>query len=541
MKNIILRVFKSRRLTVISLLIIITIGYFGYRAVFGKNQNVRYVFVQAQKGTLITSISGNGQINAINQINVKPKTSGEIISVNVVAGQKIKAGAILAYIDSTDAQKAVRDAKLNLDSAKLAFKSADNDFKKTFDQALNYIDSTISDATTAMLGLHDILFSDAIGGNSQINFNIYITAENFNSASGKYNNYDKYYNAYQNAKNSYQKALENYKSIDRNSLNASSVVSLLSDAYDALKLISETSKNTSNLLDDYRKKVIANNQTLDSNTITYISDISTYQNTINNDITNILSSKNSISSENGDPIAIQSQQISLKQKENALLDAQSELSNYYIRAPFNGTVATVDVEKGDLASSATAVATIITESKNVEISLSEVDAAKIKIGQKANLTFDAIPDLNITGKVAELDSVGTVSQGVVTYNAKISLDIQDERIKPEMTVSANIITDSKTDVLMIPNSAVKQQNGNYYVLIPNENVGMASSSGAILKKSPLQKQIEIGSANDGYTEVTNGLNEGDEIISRTITSSTKTQSPQSGSNALRGIGGGFGR
>ena len=64
------------------------------------------------------------------------------------------------------------------------------------------------------------------------------------------------------------------------------------------------------------------------------------------------------------------------------------------------------------------------------------DFLTIKVGDKATLTFDAVTDLSISGQVAEIDTVGTVSQGVVSYALKIAFDTQDTRVKPGMTVSA---------------------------------------------------------------------------------------------------------
>ena len=98
---------------------------------------------------------------------------------------------------------------------------------------------------------------------------------------------------------------------------------------------------------------------------------------------------------------------------------------------------------------------LITKQKIAEISLNEVDAAKVKVGQKVTLTFDAIDGLSITGEVSEIDALGTVSQGVVTYGVKIAFDTQDERVKSGMSVSAAIITDVKQNVLLVPNAAVK--------------------------------------------------------------------------------------
>ena len=70
--------------------------------------------------------------------------------------------------------------------------------------------------------------------------------------------------------------------------------------------------------------------------------------------------------------------------------------------------------------------------------MNEVDAAKISVGNKTTLTFDATEDLTLTGKVAQIDTIGTVEQGVVSYKVKIAFDTQDERIKPGMTANASI-------------------------------------------------------------------------------------------------------
>src|SRR6185503_5946600 len=109
---------------------------------------------------------------------------------------------------------------------------------------------------------------------------------------------------------------------------------------------------------------------------------------------------------------------------------------YTVRAPFSGTIAKLSVDKGDQASSGTTVATIISKNQIADLSLNEVDAAKVTVGQKATLTFDAVEDLSIAGAVASVDTLGTVSQGVVSYVVKIQFTTQDERVKPGMSVNA---------------------------------------------------------------------------------------------------------
>jgi len=250
--------------------------------------------------------------------------------------------------------------------------------------------------------------------------------------------------------------------------------------------------------------------------------------------------------EGPDDLDIRAKKITIQQREDALITAKQALADHYVRAPFAGVIAKVSAKKGDSASARTAVATLITKQKIAEVSLNEVDVAQIKVGQKATLTFDAIPDLTISGQVAEVDAVGTVSQGVVTYNIKIGFDTQDDRVKTAMSALAAIVTEAKPDVLLVPNSAVKSQGGISYVEIPDESdmsVATANVSSAIFQNPTRQQQIEVGTVNDEFTEVVSGLNEGDLVVTRTIqptTAQTTQTQQQSGGLRIPGLPGGGG-
>ncbi|MBI5230151.1 MAG: HlyD family efflux transporter periplasmic adaptor subunit, partial [Candidatus Magasanikbacteria bacterium] len=206
-------------------------------------------------------------------------------------------------------------------------------------------------------------------------------------------------------------------------------------------------------------------------------------------------------------------------------------------------------KKGDSLSLNGVAATLVTTQQMAQISLNEVDVAKIKAGDKVTLTFDAVPDLQMTGEVADIDTLGTVSQGVVTYNIKIVFDTQDDRVKPGMSVSAAIITNMKQDALFMPNSAVKSQGGAWYVEMldgytPTTNLtSVMKSTGVTSPTPPRQQTVEVGISNDTSTEIIAGLKEGDVVIIRTITpASQKTATQQApslfGAAGARGGGGG---
>jgi len=304
-----------------------------------------------------------------------------------------------------------------------------------------------------------------------------------------------------------------------------------------------------------------NNFTIPSLFLTYQANLNSYTGTANNYVSNLLTATTNIANDknaitNADqsineksaslsqlqaganPLDIQAQQLSIQQKQNALQDAQDNLADYSIRAPFDGTLAAINFQKADSVGSGAAVATIIAKQQLAEITLNEVDIAKVKLGQKATMTFDAVPDLAISGTVAEIDTIGTVSQGVVNYTVKISLDTQDDRIKPGMSVSAAIVTDIKQNALTVPNAAVKISGTNNYVQVLQGNFTdqeIGNSAGVVSATLPANQSVTLGLANDTITEILSGLNEGDVVVTRTISPSATTQTSQQ--NILQSLGG----
>jgi HlyD family secretion protein len=148
-----------------------------------------------------------------------------------------------------------------------------------------------------------------------------------------------------------------------------------------------------------------------------------------------------------------------------------------------------------------------------------MDITKIKVGQKATMTLDAYPNKTFTGKVTTINTNGSVSSNVTTYPTTISFDDTDTVIYPNMAVGAQIITDIKDGILLVPSSAI---------------TGTGDSATVKVLKSGKVQQIPVitGSSNDTQTEITSGLNEGDTIItstSSTMPGTSTTTSPFGGS------------
>jgi HlyD family secretion protein len=545
MLSIFSKIFKQilshKLITGIILVLIIGGGYFGYQRLAGNKNAVRYATAAVEKGTLIVSVSGSGQVSASDQVDIKPKVSGDIIDVSVKNGQEVKKGTLLVQVDDRDAQKAVQDAEINLETAKIALDEAQYDLKKTYEESFDKITDIFQDFGVIMPDLQNILFDDVISTYSW-NIDIYERYTNYTESDEN----DIYYKSYHNAKSLYEKNLADYRLVSRFS-DENTIESLIEETYQTTKVFSETIQNINKLIQLYEESLKNQNLTINPIIDTYLSNLSTYADKINTHLLDLLSAEQTIQTA---PVNIKSKELSLEQKEDALSDAKENLVECSIYAPFDGIIAEVNVKKGDSVSTGTALATIITSEKIAEISLNEVDAANVKVGQKVTLTFDALEDVTITGKVLSVDTLGEVSQGVVSYGVKIGLDTQDDRVKSGMSITADIITDSKQDVLILPNSAVKSQGNSYYVELietpsETEKQSLTNTSGVVLKETPKIQTVEIGLSDDSYTEIISGLNEGDIVVASTVSSSssettTSTRQGNQGFQIMQGLNGGGG-
>ena len=540
MKNLFskIKIFITTHKTVsiILLLVVLLGGYWGYGKLTSTTGETRYVTAKVETGTIISTVTGSGQVSATNQVDIKPKVSGQIVYLPIVNGQKVSRGTLIAQIDITDANKAIRDAQASLESTQIALEklkiqdSTDNlnsSTAKAYDDGFNDVSNTFLDLPSIMTGLENMFFKAA----PEISQQWYIS---WYEGKVSQQDHDKAVQYEQILSDSYKKALDAYndnfdyfKSASRNS-DPTTIETLISKTYDTTKLIADAIKNGNNYIDFVNNSMQNNNFNIPAIIATHRASLNNFTSQANSHLQDLLTATTNIKNDkDATPNAnldLQSSELSVTLKQNALQDAKDALTDYYVRAPFDGTIATVSVNKSDNVSSGTSVATLITKQQLAEITLNEVDVAKIKIGQKATLSFDAIPDLSIAGVVAEIDSVGTVSQGVVNYTVKISFGTQDDRVKPGMSVSASIITNMKQNVLLVANSAVKTQGGSTYVetfdkALATPATGVQGSPSLTL---PNETTVVTGLSNDTQTEIVSGLKEGDVVVTKTITGTVAT-------------------
>ncbi len=397
--------------------------------------------------------------------------------------------------------------------------------------------------------------------------------------------------AYKNAKTVYDASVIDYRNLSRNS-SKNDIENFLDTASNTAQSLAESTRTLNNLYNYFIDYSNQRKRTLYYNINTYNTLLKQDTSSVNSYLSQLVSAKTGGSGiitakKNLDDITtslnnlVKNQPMDLKAAENSLkvqeasykeltspadatdiksyelsvsqasdnlqnlLDEKNE--NYIIKAPFDGKLASLTVKVNDKTTGGSILATVISSHSVAELSFTETDIPKIKVGQKATLTFDSVEDLTITGKVIEVDTLGTTTQGVVSYAVKVSFDIEDERIKPGMSVTADIITDSKSDILVVPSSAIKTSNGISYVEVFDGSVTPDSNGILTTKLIPTKVTVETGISDDTNTEITNGLNEGDKIVVKTVSStssssvkSTSTTSSKTNMNFMQQMGGGGG-
>lgn len=174
-------------------------------------------------------------------------------------------------------------------------------------------------------------------------------------------------------------------------------------------------------------------------------------------------------------------------------------------SPVNGIITEVNNKSGEILGTG-----VIKESFSRVMSLDmiiqsrvpESDVVKIKLGQHAKITFDALSEEDVfDGEIIEIDPASTTIQDVVYYNIKLKLNNNDSRVKPGMSVNIDIAAAEKDNVVMVPMRAIKTENEKKYV----EVLQFDNTTKKMFIETGLQ-------GDEGMIEVKSGLNGGEKVV-----------------------------
>ncbi|MCX8110631.1 MAG: efflux RND transporter periplasmic adaptor subunit [Syntrophorhabdaceae bacterium] len=191
----------------------------------------------------------------------------------------------------------------------------------------------------------------------------------------------------------------------------------------------------------------------------------------------------------------------IKEATERLNTLEVSLSYHKIYSPISGYVSQVTTQEGETVVaglSAVNLITIIDPTKlEMWIYVDETDIGRVKKGMKVEYWVDAYRKKIFTGTISMIYPQPEIKENIVYYLAILKIDPKDtEFLKPEMTSHAKIIIEEKKDVIVVPNSAVRFEEGKNVVYVKTGD-------------KPVRRQVEIGIRDDRFTEIISGLKEGE--------------------------------
>ncbi len=409
------------RLVLLAAIFVVAVGggYLGYNKVVNGRSAAAAAptvrLVSAQRGNLEATVNTTGVLVPINQARLSFKSGGKLKELNVKVGDMVKAGAVLARLDTTDLEYTLAQNLITLENNRLKLEQAKQGPKK-------------EDLTIAKVNLEKATLN-------------------------------------------LQKAQSDYDKVAwRNDVGLTPQAASLQQA----------TLDYQSAQANYAKAIAGSTET----------DLQILEN------------------------AVKSSQIAVEQ-------ARSNLAGAVIVAPFDGVVASVSANVGEQVGTTALIVLVDLNNLRIEANIDETDIARVQVGQDVSVTLDSLPDLRLRGKVTAIAPNATMQSGVVTYLVHVTLSQTNPRLRAGMTATANIVVEQRQSALYIPNRAVKTSRGIRTVQV-------------IQGGQLVEKQVRTGLANDQYTEILEGLSDGEEVA--IVTTPTSTSLSQGGMGLFSGMG-----
>ncbi len=423
--------------------------------------------VKVVQGDLTVTVSGSGNIEVSNEIKLAFGVGGRIDKIYVHEGDKTSKGEVLAKLETSDLELAVTEAKVAQTKAQVAVIQAQAD---------------VIQAQTAVIQAEAALQTAKYELNKTRDL---YTWEDIKVAQADVDEAERYLEDALWKLGQYSSGGEGYESWQKVVIHAQARLDTAKDKLDAMLSGADPAEVVIKQL-----QVEAAQQSLEL-------------------------AQQSLEVTQQSPWLAQ-QSLGLAQQ--SLEQAQEQLDEATITAPFDSVVAKIYVDEGDIipspsVGSMTIIYLIDPSSVQLKVQVDEIDISGVKPGQKAIIEVDALPTIPLEGKVSYISLLPTEEAGVIVYDVEITFDVAEGiGIRAGMSATADILIADRSNVLLVPDRAVKQDSqGN--------NIVEVMVDGQIE-----ERVVDIG-ISDGYqTEILTGLKEGEMVLER----QAKSQSSKTG-------------
>lgn len=208
-----------------------------------------------------------------------------------------------------------------------------------------------------------------------------------------------------------------------------------------------------------------------------------------------------------------------RELENDLIDLEADMEALKVEAETDGVISGLDLSPDQIVQEGTKLFTIESnETIKMDVEIDELDIAEIELGQKAEVSFDALPDKMYTATVIKINPIGVAVNNVTSFTITLEIE-QDGQILLGMSADVEIVSQRAQGVLMIPQEAIQIVDGEKYVVF-EEDIDES------LMYTPATHEIETGITDGVMIEVTSGLKQGDRVAVPQAKSLTSQQMQQ---------------
>jgi HlyD family secretion protein len=517
---------KAKHIAALVTIAVIAIwgGYTGYNRLFvqeGEAAATKGQVVPVTRGTLRATVSAYGAAVNTQQVKLSFGVSGVLGELLVKVGDRVEAGQALARLDQatiTSLQRAVTQAQSSLNIARIELEEAQQPYteldlasarrsvaqaeanlevaKKELEEAQHpYSDLDIAQARAAVRNAEVAL------ENAQRNLSATetdpTTNENIRQLSRQVSYYE---NTYGRTLARFKEGNASQEALDRDYSNMLTAREKLAAAQERKEIALASARNEVEKAKDALAKAKADLEEKLAG-----ADPKTVEKKRNQ----VIAAEDALAKAKADleeklagadPKTVEKKRNQVIAAEVALENAKAKLDNATITAPYAGIVASIGPNVGEQVGANTTILTLVApEAIEVDVNVSEIDVASLKVGQPAVVTFDGLPNRTYQGRVSFVSPTAVIQQGVANYPVVISLD-DTSGIRGGMTASAEIIYEQRRNALLVPNRAIRTRGRSRIVEV------------VLADGSTQARRVRIGMSNDQYSEVLEGLQEGERVL-----------------------------
>ena len=476
-------------------------GWFILRPSPAQNTNVDINYVQTtpEKRDVTNTLSGTGILNPANTYNVKSLVAGKVLTSTAEEGEIVEEGDVLYTVDSSD-------ATTKAEQASIALQQAQRSYDKTVDR--QYVRAEVAGVvSTLKVAKGDEVTSGqevaVIRDSSKMLLNLlFPAADAANFSVGQ----------------SADVVLDGTFETLNGTITAVTGTDELSTGNLLVRTVTIRVNNAGGLTTAQAATASVNGvSSIASATFAYQAErtltaqASGTVSAINVQEGGAVSKGDIIIELTGDELteSIQSASESLRSAEISMQNQQDNMSNYTITSPISGTIIEKDAKQGDALTSGSTLCVIYDLSYlEMVINVDELQIGALSVGQKVQITADAVTDKTYVGTVTRVSMKGSSSGGTTTYPITIRIDNTDG-LRPGMNANAEIVVAEAGNALVVPNAAVIRGG---YVLVSKKSPSAANAVEDMdAPDGYVYVKVETGVSDDSYTEIKSGLQEDDTV------------------------------